>query len=155
MLQVAFFYIKPLTISFYTPFLNLCTPRFSDTLTGMETFTLVRPEHLNHYGFLFGGQLLKWVDEYAWLAAARDFPGRILLTRALDRSEFTTSVKSGSILRFSISRKSCGVTSVCYAVSVFNNDTLDRDRPVFSTDVTFVCVDEKGAKQPLTDVSRV
>lgn len=31
----------------------------------MENFTLVRPEHLNHHGYLFGGVLLKWVDEYA------------------------------------------------------------------------------------------
>jgi acyl-CoA hydrolase len=40
----------------------------------MQTFTTVRPEHLNYHGFLFGGQLLLWVDEFAWMAAARDNP---------------------------------------------------------------------------------
>jgi hypothetical protein len=30
----------------------------------MENHKLVLPEHLNQYGFLFGGNLLKWVDEY-------------------------------------------------------------------------------------------
>ena len=39
----------------------------------MDTFTLVRTGHLNHQGNLFGGQLLKWVDEYAWFAATRDY----------------------------------------------------------------------------------
>ena len=29
----------------------------------MESYKVVRPEHLNHYGYLFGGFLLKWVDE--------------------------------------------------------------------------------------------
>lgn len=28
----------------------------------METYKLVLPEHLNPYGYLFGGNLLKWVD---------------------------------------------------------------------------------------------
>jgi competence protein ComEC len=37
----------------------------------MESYTVVRPEHLNHYGHLFGGCLLKWVDEIAWIAASR------------------------------------------------------------------------------------
>jgi acyl-CoA hydrolase len=27
----------------------------------------VLPEHLNHYGYLFGGHLLKWVDASAWI----------------------------------------------------------------------------------------
>ena len=29
----------------------------------METLQQVRPEHLNHYGYLFGGYMLMWVDE--------------------------------------------------------------------------------------------
>ncbi|HSO80381.1 MAG TPA: hotdog domain-containing protein, partial [Chromatiaceae bacterium] len=35
----------------------------------MESYKVVRPEHLNHFGHLFGGCLLKWVDEIAWIAA--------------------------------------------------------------------------------------
>ena len=66
----------------------------------MDTFTLVRTEHLNHNGKLFGGQLLKWVDEFAWLAAARDFCGSVLVTRAMDPSEFKHAVPTGSILSF-------------------------------------------------------
>ena len=36
----------------------------------MESYKVVRPEHLNHFGHLFGGCLLKWVDEIAWIAAS-------------------------------------------------------------------------------------
>ena len=35
----------------------------------MINHKLVLPQYLNHYGFLFGGHLLKWVDEYAYIAA--------------------------------------------------------------------------------------
>ncbi len=65
----------------------------------MENYNLVRPEHLNHHGSLFGGQLLSWVDECAWMAAARDFPNCTFVTRAMDRIEFKHQVKNGSILR--------------------------------------------------------
>ena len=40
----------------------------------MENHRLVLPEHLNHYGFLFGGHLLKWVDEFAYIAATIEYP---------------------------------------------------------------------------------
>ena len=72
----------------------------------METFTLVRPEHLNHHGQLFGGRLLEWVDEFAWLAAARDYPSNELVTRAMDSIDFKYGIPNGSILRFSISASS-------------------------------------------------
>ncbi|MEI7902842.1 MAG: acyl-CoA thioesterase, partial [bacterium] len=41
----------------------------------MISYKLVMPEHMNHYGLLFGGNLLKWVDETAWMAASLDYPG--------------------------------------------------------------------------------
>jgi len=30
---------------------------------------LISPAHINHYGRLFGGQLLKWIDELAGIVA--------------------------------------------------------------------------------------
>ena len=41
----------------------------------MINHKLVLPERLNHYGYLFGGYLLHWVDEYAYITANLDFPG--------------------------------------------------------------------------------
>jgi acyl-CoA hydrolase len=115
----------------------------------METFALVRPEHLNHYGYLFGGQLLKWVDEYAWLAASREFPGSRLVTRALDRIDFKTRIANGSILRFVIDRTRQGSTSVTYQVNVFGQaPEVPAEKEVFSTAITFVSVDEQAKKVP-------
>lgn len=116
----------------------------------MDTFTLVRTEHLNHHSKLFGGQLLKWVDEFAWLAAARDFCGSILVTRAMDNSEFKYSVPNGSILRFHIEQQHVGITSTLYSVDVFADMPGRPDEElIFSNRVTFVAVDEKGDKTPL------
>ena len=32
---------------------------------------LIRPAHMNHYGRLFGGDLLRWIDELAGIVARR------------------------------------------------------------------------------------
>jgi acyl-CoA hydrolase len=116
----------------------------------MNSFTIVRPEHLNHFGYLFGGQLLKWVDEVAWMAAARDFPGYHLVTRAMDEIDFKTRVASGAILRFDARPARQGRTSVSYGVDVFADEPgATEEKPVFSTCVTFVCVDDRGDKRTL------
>jgi acyl-CoA hydrolase len=122
----------------------------------METFALVRPEHLNHYGFLFGGSLLKWVDEFAWLVAARDFPGCPLVTVGMDQVVFRQSVASGSILRFHILPQRVGTTSVCYRVIVYADAPGAADeKEVFSTTITFVHVAADGGKRPLPQGTRL
>ena len=63
----------------------------------MQFKTLVRPEHLNQHGNLFGGYMLLWVDEFAYLAAIEDYPCVSFVTRAMEAVSFTQSVKLGSV----------------------------------------------------------
>ncbi|HUF61377.1 MAG TPA: hotdog domain-containing protein [Verrucomicrobiales bacterium] len=117
----------------------------------MENRRLVLPEHLNHYGFLFGGHLLKWVDETAWIAASLDYPGRRLVTVAMDQVVFHRSVHQGEVLRFVTERTRIGRTSVSYRVEVFSEslETGNEER-VFATTVTEVRIDDQGRKQELS-----
>jgi len=118
----------------------------------LENFTMVRPEHLNHHGYLFGGQLLLWVDEYAWLAAARENPGCKLVTRAMDSIEFVRTAPVGSILRFDIRCAKRGTTSLRYQVTVWcDAPGASSEYQIFTTVVTFVNVDEQGNKRPLCE----
>ena len=111
---------------------------------------MVRTEHLNHHGYLFGGQMLKWVDEFSYLAAARDYPGVTLVTRAMDRIEFRTHVVNGSILRFRVLPLHKGTTSVTYEVKVYADAPGSSEETlVFLNHITFVAVDEAGGKAPL------
>lgn len=116
----------------------------------IQTYAIVRPEHLNHHGFLFGGQLLLWVDEYAWLAAAKENPGCRLVTRAMDSIEFHERAPVGAILRFDVREKRRGRTSLCYAVDVYSDEPgASAEKLIFSTAVTFVNVGENGMKTEL------
>ena len=109
----------------------------------MESYKLVRPPHLNHFGYLFGGELLKWVDETSWLAASKDYPACKFVTVGMDRVEFRRSVRQGTLLRFDVRRARVGRTSVQYSVEVYSDslDTGDEER-VFTTCVTFVRLDD-------------
>lgn len=114
------------------------------------TFKLVMPEHLNHYGFLFGGNLLKWVDEVAWMAASRDFPTCQFLTVAMDQVEFRRRSSNGDLLRFEAHENHRGHTSVRYLVEVFRRPPESADEEnIFSTTVTLVRVNADGVKMPL------
>ena len=116
----------------------------------MENYKVVRPGHLNHYGYLFGGELLKWVDEISWIAASHDYPGCKFVTVSMDRVEFQRSVRQGSVLRFDVQRHKVGNTSVQYGVKVYSDELeTGKEESVFSTHVTFVCLDEAGERRSL------
>lgn len=110
----------------------------------MENHRLVLPGHMNQYGFLFGGYLLAWVDEIAWMAASRDYPGCQLVTVGMKEVTFKKSVREGAVLSFQALRSRTGETSVSYSVTVSKDGT-----GIFSTEVTLVRVDDEGRKQSL------
>jgi len=121
----------------------------------VDNFTIVRPEHLNHHGYLFGGTMLRWIDEFSWLVASRDFPGCTLVTVAMNDIQFHHRVLNGSILRFHILPRKLGTTSVRYGVDVYADAPGSvGENCVFSTEVTFVGVDRQGKKKALPRVER-
>ena len=115
----------------------------------MENHKLVLPEHLNHYGFLFGGHLLKWVDEYAYIAATMEYAGSNFVTIGMDTVEFRKSVRQGTILKFIVEKDREGTTSVQYLVHVYRCNNLEESNFTFSTRVTLVRIDDSGRKMPL------
>ncbi|MCO7225124.1 acyl-CoA thioesterase [Pleionea sp. CnH1-48] len=116
----------------------------------MEHFKLVLPEHMNHQGYLFGGNLLKWIDEFAYITANTQFPGHQLVTIALENVVFRHRIECGQILCFSVNLKKKGTTSLNYDVSVYGARGHSQGKGVlFETSITFVNLDEKGNKLPL------
>lgn len=116
----------------------------------METHKLVMPEHLNHFGFLFGGNLLKWTDEIAYIAVTLDYPGCNFVTVGMDKIEFRKSIRQGTILCFDSRRSRTGNTSVEYVVDVTREEiTTGQKELVFTTRITFVSVDGEGRKKPI------
>ena len=113
----------------------------------MDHHKLVLPEYLNHHGHLFGGYLLKWIDEVAFITAQLDYPTSRLVTVAMDNVVFKHKIMPGDILRFAVNPVKKGTSSVHYQVQVFGK--ADPATVLFETQISFVNVDESGLKKPL------
>jgi acyl-CoA hydrolase len=121
----------------------------------MKNYQLVLTEHLNHYGYLFGGTLLKWADESAYICARIDHPGKSFLTVGMEKVSYKKRVELGSIIVFNVGKERTGTTSVTYRVSARIAGASPGDgAEIFTTMVTFVCIDEDGNKRPLVEGGR-
>jgi acyl-CoA hydrolase len=111
---------------------------------------IVRQEHLNQYGNLFGGRVLSVVDELAFIACARTYPGRNFVTRALRQAEFSAPARLGDILQFDFGIDKVGRTSVRVGVALTVHKMRSNERLTsFDGQVVMVCVDEEGHPQPV------
>lgn len=112
---------------------------------------LVLPEHINHYGFLFGGYLLQWIDEFAYITATVEYPGLRFVTVAMGDVQFKRRIVVGEVLRFAVDQAHRGRTSVQYRVRAHGLvKAADAAAVLFETGITFVNVDEAGHKLPLS-----
>lgn len=69
--------------------------KVEDSMT--EQQYLICPAHINHYGRLFGGQLLKWIDELAGIVAIRHCGGTVT-TAAIDNLQFQAPAYTGDMI---------------------------------------------------------
>lgn len=69
--------------------------KIEDSMT--EQQYLVCPAHINSYGRLFGGQLLKWIDELAGIVAMRHC-GTTVTTAAIDNLQFKAPAYTGDLV---------------------------------------------------------
>jgi acyl-CoA hydrolase len=116
----------------------------------MEHYKLILPEFLNNQGTLFGGHLLKWIDEFAYITASLEYPGNRFVTVALDKVVFKHRIAGAQVLRFLVEESTVGTTSVEYLVKVYGTKVPeDREKVLFETRITFVNVSESGEKRPI------
>lgn len=107
-----------------------------------ESTLLVRPEHLNHHGFLFGGRLLEWLDEQAYMAVISRMDARAnLVTVGIDRVVFRYQVRNGTVLRFRSQLVHVGRTSLTVHTRVLR---LPDELEIFSAYVAFVALGARG-----------
>ena len=111
---------------------------------------LVRQEHLNQYGNLFGGRVLAVIDELAFIACARTYPARNFVTRAVENAQFTAPARLGDMLEFNFAIERVGRTSVRVRVEMLICDGRTAEgRKSFDGSVVMVCVDSEGRPTPV------
>ncbi len=114
--------------------------------------TIVRQEHLNQYGSLFGGRVLSVIDELAFIACARTYPKHNFVTRAIENAAFVAPAILGDMLQFNFGIESTGRTSVRVKVEmiIYSGKSGNANKS-FDGCVIMVCVDPSGNAMPLPD----
>jgi acyl-CoA thioesterase YciA len=111
---------------------------------------VVRQEHLNQYGNLFGGRVLSVIDELAFVACARTYPENNFVTRAVENAAFIAPAILGDLLEFNFGIEKVGRTSVRVRVEMIicNGKTGEKSKS-FDGCVIMVCVDADGKATPI------
>lgn len=100
---------------------------------------------MNDQGSLFGGYLLKWLDEFAYITACINYPGNRFVTIGLAQVEFKHPIGLGEILRFAVTETRKGTSSVEFLVEVFGEkEAASESTSLFATEITFVNVTDNG-----------
>ena len=117
------------------------TKKVSDSLT--EQQYLIRPTHINHYGRLFGGQLIYWIDELAGIVAIRH-SGAIVTTAAIDNLQFKAPAYEGDMIVLQGMVTNVGRSSMEIRVDTFR-EALDGTRVMINRAyIDMVAIDSEG-----------
>lgn len=111
-----------------------------------RTRKLIKPEDLNTRGTLFGGQLLKWIDEEASIFTMCQLGDGSIVTKAMSEINFVSSAKTGDIVEIGCELVSLGTTSITISSEVRNKGT--KQTIIKIDKIVFVLVDENGKPKP-------
>lgn len=119
------------------------------TVDGDVTFRSrrwVRPEDLNANGTLFGGSLLRWIDEEAAIYAILQLGNPGAVTKYMSEIDFVSSARQGDLIEIGIRATVFGRTSLTMRAEVRNMITHER---ILTIDkIVFVSVDAEGQPVP-------
>ena len=123
----------------------------------MTTARLMMPTDANVLGNVFGGSIMKYMDEIAAIVAWRH-AGKNVVTASIDRMNFYAPVYVGNLLILKATVNYVGRTSMEIGVRIEAQDpTTRRGTHTGSCYLTYVALDEKGkptAIAPLLPTTR-
>jgi acyl-CoA hydrolase len=95
----------------------------------------VKPEDLNPNGSLFGGSLLRWLDEEAAIYAIAQLDNSRVVTKYISEINFVSSARLGDIIELGLAVVTFGNTSITLRCEVRNlitkSSILTIDKMVF------------------------
>lgn len=81
---------------------------------------LIKPGDLNANNTLFGGALLKWIDEEAGIYAMTKLDTKKIVTKFISEIDFVNSAKQGDVIEIGLDFTAIGTTSITFSCIVRN-----------------------------------
>lgn len=110
------------------------------------TRKLIKPEDLNANNTLFGGSLLRWLDEEAAIYAIIQLGTNRCVTKFMSEINFISSATQGDIVELGIKAVRFGHTSLTLTCQVRNK--ISQKLILTIDKMVFVSVDEEGLPTP-------
>lgn len=107
----------------------------------VETVHMVRPNHLNAAGRLFGGILMQWLDDVAGLVAKRHTRSNII-TASVDNLRFIQGAYQKDVIVIIGKATYVGNTSMEVRVDTYVENMDGMRRPINRAYFTMVALDE-------------
>ena len=107
----------------------------------VETVHMVRPNHLNAAGRLFGGILMQWLDDVAGLVAKRHTRSNII-TASVDNLRFIQGAYQKDVIVIIGKATYVGNTSMEVRVDTYVENMAGMRRPINRAYFTMVALDE-------------
>lgn len=120
--------------------------RLVDEEVTFRTRKWVRPEDLNANGTLFGGSLLKWIDEEATIYAIIQLGNGLVVTKYVSEINFVSSARQGDLIEMGLRATRFGTTSLTMRAQVRN--MITRAFILTIDTIVFVNLDEHGKPAP-------
>ena len=119
-----------------------------------RTRKLIKPGDLNARGTLFGGQLLKWIDEEAAIFTICQLGDRNIVTKLMSEIDFVRTANVGDIIEIGMEVVKFGTTSITIKCDVRNKNS--KESIITIEKIVFVVLDENGVPKPhgKTEVER-
>ncbi len=111
-----------------------------------HTRKLIRPEDLNARNTLFGGALLRWIDEESGIYAMTKLNSKNVVTKYMSEINFVSSAAQGDVIEIGLAFKSIGRTSITFSCEVRN--VFTRQVIISIENIVFVNVDKNGRPEP-------
>ena len=117
-----------------------------DDAVNFRTRKWVKPEDLNANGSLFGGSLLRWIDEEAAIYAIIQLGNYSVVTKFISEIEFQASAKQGDLIEMGLRATHFGRTSLTMRAAVRN--MITRKTTLTIEKMVFVNLGEDGRPAP-------
>lgn len=109
-------------------------------------------QYLGVHSNMFGGDMLRFIDETAALFACFIIEDRLVVTKKFGDTIFHSKVKAGDLITFFGKVVKIGNSSITLNVKVKkHNPRNGKEKDVCTTDIVFVRMDEDGDPMSISD----
>ena len=108
----------------------------------IKSHKLILPIHLNDNQSLFGGQIMQWIDEIAYITACK-YTSQKMVTVSIEKVKFIHAIKCGDIIEIISNVIDCSLMKLKIEVNIYILNKKIKQKAVSSL-LYFAAIDKNN-----------